>query len=197
MFVPTDPEAEFRRLFETYFGPVCAYFRRLGVREDLASDLAQETFLRVYRSLSWFRGEASHRTWIYHIAKNVWCNELRRRNAEKREGREVSLHKITEQGPALSDDLRLEGWEERRGALEAVLAEERRAKLLAALHELPKRMRQCVLLRLHHDLKYREIAVVMKISIQTVKSQLSQAQERLSRELGPYFDPLNVRGDGD
>jgi RNA polymerase sigma-70 factor (ECF subfamily) len=194
---PPDPEAEFRLLFDTYFEPVCSYFRRRGIRDDQARDLAQETFLRVYRSLSWFRREASPRTWIYLIAKNVWCNELRRRLAEKREGREVSLQKLTEEGPSLADDLRFEGWAGSRGALESILADERRAKLFEALRKLPERMRRCVLLRIHGDLKYREIAVLMNTSIQTVKSQLSQAQDRLSRELGSYFDPSDVRGDGD
>lgn len=193
----TDPEAELQRLFDSYFGPVCSYFRRQGVREDQARDLAQETFLRVCRSHSSFRREASPRTWIFHIAKNVWRNEIRRRLAEKREGCEVSLQKISEKGPGLSDDLRFEGWNGMRGALEEVLAGERRAKLLDALHKLPERMRRCVLLRIHGELKYREIALVMKTSIQTVKSQLSQAQDRLSRDLGAYFDPFNLRGDGD
>jgi RNA polymerase sigma-70 factor (ECF subfamily) len=193
----SDLEAEFRRLFDDHFGPVCSYFRRRGVGEEQARDLAQETFLRVYRGLSWFRREASPRTWIYRIAKNVWLNELRRRLAEKREGREISLQKMTEEGPDLSDDLRFDGWDGSRGALEAVLADERRQKLFEALQRLPERMRRCVLLRIHGDLKYREIAVLMKTSIQTVKSQLSQAQDRLGEELGPYFDPFDARGDGD
>lgn len=194
---PPDAEAEFRCLFDAYFGPVCSYFRRQGVREDQASDLAQETFLRVHRNLSYFRREASLRTWIFHIAKNVWFNELRSRFAEKREGREISLQKITEEGPSLADDRRFDGWAGSQGALESILADERRAKLFEALRRLPERMRRCVLLRIHGELKYREIAALMKISIQTVKSQLSQAQDRLSQELGPYFDSFEIRGDGD
>ena len=193
---PGDLETEFRRLFDAYFEAICRYFRRRGVGQDQASDLAQETFLRVYRGLPTFRDEASPRTWIYLIAKNVWCNELRRRLAEKREAVEVSLQKVTEEGPALADNLRLAGWAEARGALDTVLADERREKLREALRRLPQRMRRCVLLRVHHELKYREIAVLMKTSIQTVKSQLSQAQGRLSQELGAYFDAFDVEGDG-
>ena len=69
--------------------------------------------------------------------------------------------------------------------------------MFEALQRLPERMRRCVMLRIHGELKYREIAVLMKISIQTVKSQLSQAQDRLSQELVPYFESFDVRGDGD
>jgi RNA polymerase sigma-70 factor (ECF subfamily) len=67
------------------------------------------------------------------------------------------------------------------------LAGEQRAVLRQALAELPPKMRRCVLLRIDQDLKYREIAALLRVSIETVKSQLSQARDRLEAEVGRYF----------
>ncbi|HYU33932.1 MAG TPA: sigma-70 family RNA polymerase sigma factor [Thermoanaerobaculia bacterium] len=192
-----DPEERFRELFEKYFEPVLRLFVRRGVPRETARDLTQETFLRVYRSFGRFRGEASLRTWVFHIAGNVWRNEVRRLRAEKREGWEVSLQGLTESGPAIAADHAFEGWGRAPGALDQILADEKQKQLYTALEKLPARMRRCVLLRIHGNLKYREIAVLMGTSIETVKSQLSQAQDRLERELGPYFDSFDLRGDRD
>ncbi len=192
-----DLENQFRHVFETWLEPVLRLFVRRGVPREVARDLTQETFLRVYRSFGRFRGEASLRTWIFHIAGNVWRNEVRRLRAEKREGWEVSLQGLAESGPAIPADRRFEGWGGAPGALDEILADEKKKHLYTALENLPARMRRCVLLRIHGNLKYREIAVLMGTSIETVKSQLSQAQDRLERELGPYFDSFEWRGDGE
>lgn len=194
---PREPEEWFREIFETWFEPVLRLFVRRGIPRDSASDLTQETFLRVYRGFGRFRGEASLRTWIFHIAGNVWHNEVRRLRTEKREGWEVSLQALTESGPALPADCLFEGWGGAPGALDEILADEKKRRLYTALDNLPARMRRCVLLRIYGNLKYREIAVLMGTSIETVKSQLSQAQDRLERELGPYFESFEVRGDRD
>ncbi|MEA2603498.1 MAG: polymerase sigma-70 factor, subfamily [Acidobacteriota bacterium] len=170
-------------------------FVRRGVPRETARDLTQETFLRVYRSFGRFRGEASLRTWVFHIAGNVWRNEVRRLRAEKREAWEVSLQGLVESGPAIPVDYRFAGWGGAPGALDEILADEKKRHLYAALDNLPVRMRRCVLLRIHCNLKYREIAVLMGTSIETVKSQLSQAQDRLERELGPYFESFDLRGE--
>jgi RNA polymerase sigma-70 factor, ECF subfamily len=192
---PGDAEERFREVFETWFEPVLRLFVRRGIPRETARDLTQETFLRVYRNFGRFRGEASLRTWVFQIAGNVWRNEVRRRRAEKREAWEVSLQGLAERGPALPDYRRFEGWGGAPGALDEILVDEKKRQLSAALGSLPARMRRCVLLRIHGDLKYREIAVLMGTSIETVKSQLSQAQDRLEREVGPYFEAFELRGD--
>ena len=192
---PQDPEERFRKIFETWFEAVLRLFVRRGIPRETARDLTQETFLRVYRGYGRFRGEASLQTWVFHIAGNVWRNEVRRLRAEKREAWEVSLQELAECGPAISADCRFAGWGGTPGALDEILANERKKQLYKALDNLPVRMRRCVLLRIHGNLKYREIAVLMGTSIETVKSQLSQAQDRLEGELGPYFESFDLRGD--
>jgi RNA polymerase sigma-70 factor (ECF subfamily) len=180
---------DFQRLFEQHFRPVFFFFLHRGFPREECRDLTQETFLRVFRSMGRFRGEASFQTWLFQIATNLWRNEVRRRMTEKREAREVSLEGEVEKGRPLRADHRLPGESEPSGALDGLLAGERRLMMREALDSLPPQMRRCVLLRIDQNLKYREIAVAMQISIDTVKSQISQARERLERTLGRYFDP--------
>lgn len=170
------PEEELEALFDRYYPGVFHFFQNRGVPREDARDLTQDTFLRVYRGIGWFRRDASFQTWLFQIATNLWCNDVRRRTAGKREGREVSLDALAEKGREVPG--------EPAHPLDGMLADERRSTLREALSELPPQMRRCVLLRLDRDLKYREIASLMQISVDTVKSQLSQARSRLQARLG-------------
>ncbi|HBL26053.1 MAG TPA: hypothetical protein DD490_04375 [Acidobacteria bacterium] len=182
---------EFRCLFARYFQPVFAFFLRRGFSREESRDLTQETFLRVYRGIGRFRGDASFQTWLFQIATNIWRNEVRQRMAEKREGFEVSLEAEMEKGHSVPASHRLPGESSPSGALEGLLASERARKMREAVGALPPQMRRCVLLRIEQNLKYREIASAMQISIETVKSQISQARDRLGMELNRYFGPAD------
>lgn len=185
-----DPET-FEAIFKQHFEEVLHHFLRKRIPRETAMDLNQETFFRVYQGIGEFRNESSLRTWIFSIAENVWRNAARHQTAGKRKGIEISLP-AAEDAPEISEAERFEGWGSPQGALEKVLADERRRKLYEALSRLPGRMRECVLYRVHQDLKYREIAELMGIDIGTVKAQLSQAKARLEKELGPYFDSFDL-----
>ncbi|HEV7518716.1 MAG TPA: RNA polymerase sigma factor, partial [Thermoanaerobaculia bacterium] len=102
----------------------------------------------------------------------------------KREAQEVPLDEAAEEpGGAASPA-------GEAGALDGVLSEERSQVLHHALAELPCQMRRCVELRVHQDLRYREIADLMQVSIDTVKAHLYQARQQLKSKLAGYFaDP--------
>jgi RNA polymerase sigma-70 factor (ECF subfamily) len=176
-------EEELKALFDRHYPAVFHFFQNRGVPREDARDLTQETFLRVYRGIGRFRRDASFQTWLFQIATNLWCNDVRRRTAGKREGSEVSLDVLAGKGREVA--------EEPAHPLDGMLAEERRSTLREALAELPPQMRRCVLLRLDRDLKYREIASLMQISVDTVKSQLAQARSRLQARLGD-LGPLDL-----
>lgn len=190
------PAEEFRRLFDRYFPSVLHFFLNRGIPYEDCRDLTQETFLRVYRSIGRFRGEASLQTWLFQIATNLWRNQVRHARAGKREGKELSLDGAIEQGLQVPAHGPPDGGHEAAGPLGELLADERMQLLRRALDALPPQMRRCVLLRIDQDLKYREIAEVMQISIDTVKSQISQAKDRLERELGHYFDGSGLGQEG-
>jgi RNA polymerase sigma-70 factor (ECF subfamily) len=185
-------EQELRELFERYYPSVFHFFRNRGVPREDSRDLTQEVFLRVYRGIGRFRRDASFETWLFHIATNLWLNHIRRRTAGKREAKEVSLDHVLESGGQIAAGRSLAGGQEREPPLDGLIAEERRRAVREALAELPPQMRRCVVLRLDRDLKYREIAALMQISVNTVKSQLGQAKVRLEEKLGGSLGPLEI-----
>lgn len=179
-----EPEANSRRLFERYYPGVLQFFRNQGFQEQDALDLTQDAFLRVYRSIELFRRDAKFRTWLLTIVGNVWRNELRRLHTGKREARQVSLDETTEEGQRVLEIPDGSVTE----PLTRLQEEERMKDVQEAFESLPPQMRRCVLLRVQ-GLKYREIADVLQISIETVKSQLHQAKQRLRELLGDRYDP--------
>ena len=175
-------ERGFRLVFDFYYRPVNAFFRRRTFSAEEADDLTQETFLRVYTKIEQFRGDAPFEAWLWQIASNLYRKSITRRHTQKRAGKTVSL-----------DD------EETGGAdfflrdtnsatpLDAVLKAEQRSELQTAIEDLPGQMRKCIELRVFRDLSYKQIAVVMRLSPQTVKAHLFQARRHLRERLGEYF----------
>jgi len=181
-----DREAAFRAIFDRFFRPLVRFFQRRHIFSlQECEDLAQETFIKVYRSLDEFRSESSFDTWIFKISMNLYLNRVRDRSAQKRGAPEVPLDEEVECLPERDRD---SAYDE---PLHKILQDERRRMLVAALDGLSPQQRQCVLLRLK-DMKYREIAEVMQISIETVKAHLFQARQELKGKLRDYFDDLNL-----
>lgn len=175
-----DPERNFRRIFDRYYAPVRAFLSRRASPDD-AVDLTQETFLRLYTGLKGFRGDAAFGTWVFRIAYNTWHKWSRGRSRRPESSYED-----------LGDDAFREGILEERGSLtledeedpvEALLSEERREALREAVGDLPEKMRKCMELRLYQERPYREIAEILRISVETVKAHLFQGRKRLREHL--------------
>jgi RNA polymerase sigma-70 factor (ECF subfamily) len=175
----------FRRLFDLYSSRLYHFFTRRGFPHQECLDLTQETFLGIYRGMGTYRRDASFETWLFKIATNAYRKRLRWGAAEKRGAREVPLEDADDGGPV-----------ERIAAAvpapaEELLRKERSRLLRQAIDRLPEQMRKCLVLRIDRELRYKEIAVLMRLSPETVKVHLLKARKRLQEELGPYFqDPL-------
>lgn len=182
-----DPEESFRKIFHHYSRIIYKFFAKRGFNEAECEDLVQETFLRVHRNLDSFRGEAQFGTWLFQVSANVYKNELRSRTAQKRDAQEVALDDGEPYGHGSGNGTGVSLEAEEEGALDGMLTGERRAILRRAMADLPPQMRRCVELRVNHDLKYREIAALMGVSIDTVKAHLFQARQLLKAKLGNYF----------
>lgn len=197
MPIRSERQAELADVFERYAPSVWSFFARRGYPPEDCRDLMQETFLRAHRGLSRFRDESELKTWILRIAANVWKNALRSKQAIKRAAPTVSLD------DAAGGEGRLESAPSAPGVqaslaatpLEETLRTEERRLLRDAVSELPPRMQRCVLLRIDHGLKYREIASILQISVDTVKTQLFQARQRLKNRLGDYFSVSGVEAE--
>ncbi len=149
-------------------------FNLLGNRDD-ALDLSQDVFLRVFRTLSRFRGQSALRTWIYRIVVNQARNRQRwwrrRHRAEQ-----VSL----------DDYLRNFGDLEARQDIlpdRLLASKETAAKIWQAMDQLPFDQRTALILREVDGLRYDEIAYTLDVAVGTVKSRLTRARQALRSEL--------------
>ena len=175
-------EENFRQLCEIWHRPLYHFFSKRGFPPQDCLDLTQETFLGIYRGIGSFRRDARFETWLFTVATNAFRKRLRAGAADKRSGEEVSL----EGG---EDDRGLEERAADDGPMpgEGMLQRERTRLLRDAIERLPEQMRKCLVLRVYHEMKYREIATVLKLSPETVKVHLFQARRRLQADLGDYF----------
>ncbi len=186
---PMD-EQDFKGLYEQYNRPLYYFFANRGFCREESRDLVQETFVAAYDSRGSFRGDSPPADWLFGIAKNVWRGNIRHRKRLKRDAQVVSLD-----GPASGREsdrpraVQLADAAQESRQLRKCLADERTRLLYDALQELPERMRLCVVLHLR-GYKYREIAGVQKVSINTVRSQLFDAREKLKKRLAGHFSDL-------
>ncbi|REJ33880.1 MAG: RNA polymerase subunit sigma-24 [Bacillota bacterium] len=172
------------RAFETlvteHYGPVHAYAARM-VGGQAAEDVAQDVFLRVYRSLHTFRGDASFTTWLFRITHNV-CNDYRRRMQ-----REPALRL---DGPAPGDDTRSAGQALAAAGEGAGENPELRLESLElhetvqrALMKLSEKHRAVLVLHDMHGFRYDEIKHIVGCSLGTVRSRLHYARRALRQIL--------------
>ena len=154
-------------------------YRILGDREE-ALDVSQEVFFSVYRKLPKFRGESSLRTWIYRIAINRASNRCRWWNRLRRRGT-VSLdeHLSGDDARSFADCLESAG----HNPEDALLIRERQRQIARSLVHLPLQQRIAVIMRDIEGLSYEEIAVLLRISLGTVKSRIARGREELNRRL--------------
>jgi len=146
----------------------------LGDRDE-ALDLSQEVFLRVFRTLSGFRGQSALRTWIYRIVINQARNRQRWWRRRHR-SEQVSL----------DEHLRVFGDLESKGepTPDRVFAQkEAAARIWKALDHLPFDQRTALVLREIDGLRYDEIAFSLGVAVGTVKSRLTRARQALRAEL--------------
>ncbi len=138
-------------------------FRMTQSRED-AQEIAQDVFLKVHRNLKNFEFRSSFKTWIYRIAVNTSINFLKRHSKEKAKTRTLGDY---EEAKAAMSTPSEEGKD---------IAKEKVSRMLTHLNE---DQRACVVLRNIEDLSYQEIAATLKININTVRSRLKRAREKL------------------
>jgi len=175
-------EANSRQIFDLCYPWVRRFFRRLGYTLEDSEDLAQETLSRVFSQIDSLRSDSSFKSWLFAVAANLHRNESRRRHREKRAAPEVPLD-----APAQDDAPVHEPPAREASPAQEAFEKERREALARAVNELPPQMGQVLSLRVGRDLKYREIAAVLQISIETVKAHLFQARQRLRAELGDDY----------
>jgi RNA polymerase sigma-70 factor (ECF subfamily) len=137
--------------------------------------LAQEAFIKVFRSIKSFRGEASFSTWIYHVVANVCRDQLRKQK--------VKVNSLDEpvayEGERLEKQLQDSG----KSPEEKLEENELKAYLQRLINQLPDEYRLVLVLREFMDFSYEEIAGELNITMGTVKSRLNRARTILKNKL--------------
>jgi RNA polymerase sigma-70 factor (ECF subfamily) len=170
--------ASFETLLRRYRLPLVRYFRRMVRDQGLAEDLAQEVFLRVYKSRERYQPEARFTTWLYRIATNLALNAIRDRRDEVSD--------------TASDDAAggsvLERFVDPQPTVEQRLVQGDRERLIRqAVEALPENQRAAVILHKYQEVDYRQIGKILSVSESAVKSLLFRAYETLRVRLEPLL----------
>lgn len=196
-----DPNRRFRALYKRHFRRVLRYFQIRGFSSEEAEELAQETFLRVFRNMKGIVGktEAQEAAYINVTAATVRANELRRKAALMRQADEVSFDSNIHLSSDSTEDF-VTGVRPQSPEQKLIKQEQReleRKRLYRAICELSPTKRCPLLLRLG-DLAYLEIADAMQVSLNTVKTRIYEAKKNLKEKLGQDIDlPRRLEEDDD
>ncbi len=170
----------FERLVEKYHRRLLRLLARMVRNQEDIEDIAQETFIKAYRALPSFRGDAAFYTWLYRIGVNTAKNHLASRGKH--------LPTVSEQ---MFDE---DGEQDERFAVEDINTPE--SELLSkqvayavneAIEALPEELRTAITLREMEGLSYEEIATAMNCPIGTVRSRIFRAREAIAAKLRPIL----------
>ena len=151
--------------------------KMLGNAND-AEDIAQQVFVRLWKSAPRYKPTAKFTTFLFTIVRNLVFNETRRRKSRK-------VHSLEEQEEEWHQQL---SGDAREQPDEEVLQGELKVAIDKAIESLPEKQRMAVILRRYENLPYEDIATTLDLSVSAVKSQLFRARGALREALQQYLD---------
>ncbi|MGB8508805.1 MAG: sigma-70 family RNA polymerase sigma factor [Pyrinomonadaceae bacterium] len=176
-------DAAFAELVRRYRNQITNFVYRMTNDYELAVDLAQETFMRVYGAAERYQTTYAFSTYIYRIATNLAISELRRRKRR----RLVSLSAFFQGGDGAGDARELDPPDLRPLQDTAFVEDERRAAVARAIASLPEKYRAPLVLRDVEERSYEEIARILEMSEGTVKSRINRGRSFLRDKLKAYL----------
>jgi RNA polymerase sigma-70 factor, ECF subfamily len=179
--VKAGDDAAFEYLVQKYRRPMVSYMYRMCHNAAAAEDLAQEVFLRVYRSRGSYEPSAKFTTWLYRIATNLAVNHARDSRHERPE------NTVSVDEPDQETGLALDLPDGSLTAEEGLLRRERMAAIRQRVQSLPERQRTAVIMHKYQQMDYHQIAEVLKLSESATKSLLFRAYETLRVQLKEFL----------
>jgi len=173
--------AGFDFLIQKYRKPMVRFMYRMVHNQAVAEELAQEVFLRVYRSRETYRAEARFSTWLYRIATNLGVNYAR----DTRHERTASTVYLDETDPETGTSPDVADAEP--GAEAKLLRRERMDAIKQHVMALPERQRMAVLMHKYEGMDYKQIGDVLKLSESATKSLLFRAYQTLREKLKDFI----------
>ena len=178
--VKAGDQSAFDYLVQKYRRPLVSFMYRMARNTAAAEDLAQEVFLRVYRSRSSYEASAKFTTWLYRIATNLAVNHARDTRHERPEVT-VSLDEPDEDTGAT-----LELPDAKLTAEQAMVRRERMLAIRSKVEALPEQQKMAVIMHKYQQMDYKQIAEVLKKSESATKSLLFRAYETLREQLKEF-----------
>jgi RNA polymerase sigma-70 factor, ECF subfamily len=179
--VKAGDQSAFDYLVQKYRRPLVSFMYRMARNTAAAEDLAQEVFLRVYRSRQTYEASAKFTTWLYRIATNLAVNHARDTRHERPEVT-VSLDEPDEETGTTLDVA-----DGTITAEEALLRRERMAAIRSKVEALPERQKLAVIMHKYQQMDYKQIADVLKLSESATKSLLFRAYQTLREQLKEFL----------
>ncbi len=177
--IKTGDEVAFRELIEAHQRRIIGTIAKMISDESEAEDIAQQVFIRVWKSAARYEPTAKFTTWLFKITRNLVFNELRRR---KRHPAQLLDALNSDDRPMQAPDLGVKAPDT------ALLDEEMQGAIQQAIDELPETQRMAVILRRYDDIPYEEIGEILDLSVPAVKSVLFRARTELREKLKRYLD---------
>lgn len=178
--------AAFEELVKRHQRTVYALLYQLAPDWSDTSDLAQEVFIRIWRSIGNLRNPGAFRSWLTQITTNLFYDELRRR---PRRVPTISMDESIDSGDETTADQATRDIADSSAMPdERILSGELSAVIREAMVKLPEQFRTAIVLREIEGLSYEEIAILTKTEMGTVKSRIARARTKLQELLKPYLD---------
>ena len=178
--VAAGDDVAFDYLVSRYRRQILGYMYRMVHSQALAEELAQDVFLRVYRSRASYAAEARFTTWLYRIATNLVLNHARDTRNER-----VAV-KVHLDEPDAETGILPDVTDPGLSAEASLLRRERLAAIRRQVMALPEKQRMAVLMHKYQELDYRQIAGVLKLSESATRSLLFRAYETLRQKLQQF-----------
>lgn len=172
----------YRDLMQFYERRLYAFANGILRDPDDAMDVVQDTFIRVFKSVESFQGDAAFTSWIFRITRNLCIDRLRR----KKRVRMTEYNDALKANPEALDRPALTGQASFRSPDKQSLSRELGDKMVEALEVLTDSHREILLLRELEGLSYSEISEILDVPTGTVMSRLFHARKKMQKTLTPY-----------
>ena len=172
----------YRDLMQIYERRLYAFANGILRDPDDAMDVVQDTFIRVFKSVGSFQGDAAFTSWVFRIARNLCIDRLRR----KKRVRMTEFNDALKASPDALDKPALTGQASFQTPDKQSLSRELGEQMLEALKVLSESHREILLLRELEGLSYGEISEILEIPTGTVMSRLFHARKKMQKTLSPY-----------
>jgi RNA polymerase sigma-70 factor (ECF subfamily) len=176
----TGDQAAFDYLVQKYRRPMVSFMYRMSRNSAVAEDLAQEVFLRIYRSRENYEASAKFTTWLYRIATNLAVNHARDTRHERPEV-QVSIDEPDEESGTT-----LEVPDRSLNAEQSMVVRERMLAIRRRVEALPEQQKMAVIMHKYQQMDYKQIADVLKKTESATKSLLFRAYETLRDQLKEF-----------